>query len=281
MAIEAILIDGATDFGGEPPVVKETETGYAGRKMWYVNTLDEWEALNAPGVPQRNWPYSANMPNLKVVDRETRRIGGVPRGDGTLEGGWSLVIANYATPGLNGRLPTPEENSAFTELEVATSSFQLTYDLRLYPRPAGASIVLPAGAPTVATTAPINGGRGLAVPRGLVQARVVHYLPAAFDVPRDRLVRLSTLQALNDNDIKLPNVNQGGLSWAVGKGKAQYVSWRENLDRGVRRIEHVLNLAEDFLYQWVPEDAQGNALQQDPIITVQHFGMDFTGIWPE
>lgn len=282
MAIKAELINGKSpDLGAEPPMVEEGQSGYRGTRFYRVNTLDEYEALNAIGMPQVKpvpHPWSASWPNLVVVNRRTRVVGGVPLGDGTLEGGNTVVEVTYETPGLNGRLPAPEENLVYTELDVAVSTYQLAFDQRLVNP--SRDYVVPANVPLVASTAPINGGRGLAVPRGTVQARVVHYLSERPSDIRSRLVRLATYQGLNLGQVKLPRINQSTADWVLEPGQVQYVGFVEQVDRGVRRLIHTLNLAENFVYEWLPEDSNGNASQEDPVPVVVFPAFDFSGLWP-
>ena len=49
---------------------------------------------------------------------------------------------------------------------------------------------------------------------------------------------------------------------------------------GVRRLIHTLNLAENFVYEWLPEDSNGNASQEDPVPVVVFPAFDFSGLWP-
>ena len=277
MAIAGSLIDGDTNFGGEPPGILRTATGWTGRKMFLVNTLSEYLAVTAPGVPQLGQAYAQELPDLKVVSQATRRVGGLPRGDGSQEGGNTLVTCEYATPGAGGRLPVPEVGKAWTEIATATSSYQLMHDQRLVNP--DLEYVVPPNEPTVASTGAINSGRGVAVPTGTLRARVVMYYDAI--EPNWGLIsRLAMRQGVNRFQLKLPAVNQGTFDWVLEPGQVQYVGATPDLDRGVKRVIHELNVAEDFLYRWMPENAQGEPAQDEPVPTVLFPAFAFAGLWP-
>lgn len=283
MTIEAHLLRGKTNFGGDAPRLTENETGASGTRHYRINVMQEAKALDAIGFPKIGDPWDSGFTNLKVVSREVEQVGGIPYADGSGEGGWMLGKVEYATPGLNGRLPAPTDGDAFTLIRPNTTSINRRWDVRKSNSnlPAGWSFLTPtigAGEALHDLTTQIAGGKGTQISVGQTQATVIQYLPAE-SIDFTRLIRLQRFQAVNVAAVNLPRIYLSDASWTMAKGQLQYSAFEVEEDRGKIRLTHILNMAPDFFGRDQAEDENGDATGPTRV-HVDYAAAPFAGLWP-
>lgn len=253
----ASLITGRNDFGAEAPTIEELPTGVRGLRDYWCNTDDGFAALSSLGLPIKGEAWSIAAPNLKVVGRSVRYIGGTAL-PATQLNGVCVVRVVYETPGLNGRLPPPQPGDKYTLVVPSIASVPVFYDIRpLF-------------------NIPINNGRGATRSIGTTQARVVTYPDEAVDIIR--LVQLQREQFLNNSGISLPPTRYGGLTMNFGARELRYNMFEIGDNDGLLEVTHYLEMAPHHDVEWQQEDSEGNALP-NVFVSRVYDTASFDGLW--
>lgn len=264
----ALLITGRNDFGAEPETIDELPTGWRGLRDFWCNTDDSFAALNSLGLPIKGQPWNLAAPNLKVVSRSARFVGGTAD-TATLLGGVCVVRTVYETPGLNGRLPPPVIGDRHTIVVPSIASLSVYYDWRLETIQASPF------------TVPINNGRGTVKTIGTTQARVVTY-PASADVLR--LMTLQREQNLNNGPVSLPptRFSNGGAGLVLNFAAKQlrYAMFEIGDNAGLLELTQSLEMAPDHDVLWQREDKNGDAVAGLPPVRSEIYKpASFSGLW--
>lgn len=244
-----------------------------GQRHYLVNTDRTDLAVTASGVPARGDAWSAQHPDLVVVQvGPVVRLGGVP--DGLGEGAWSRVPVLYETPSAASFRPaTPDD--AYTELELAGGSQTVKYPIERTIR----------GQPNVFgnPNEPLNGGDGESIPVTTIRARVHTFWDAQTPLPVIAWLALcSPLPTLNDAPLRFPRVFGMPSRFTVGRGQARYMGFeRPEAIEGTAlvRVVHVVDLAESFLIEWQRRDQNRNAV--GPVFQDRFFEFrSLASLWP-
>lgn len=256
MAITAELL---TDKRWAPKLRRVGSTGYTGDRTYKVNTIDEYEALNAAGLPQYRDPWSVDLPNCKVVEVGPAQIwGGTPDVNG--ENAWCRIPVKYETPGLGGRIAPPEPGDKWSSFVEGTSQVQVFAEVNAAP---GAN--------------PINNGQGTPkdIANGVIRVFSYHELNAPPDFAR--MIQAKSKQLVNDAVLPVPGLFGTTFNLQFNQGEARYHDFTvENRD-GVLEVVHTLKVAPDHLYYGQIFDDKGVVVQSE-IAQIYEEG-DLSGLW--
>ena len=244
---------------GPPPRRRETGSGHWGERFFWVNTHDEDEALNASGTPQYGQAWSVAAPNLTVIERETKYIGGT---NNTTTGvnGVTVVRCTYETPGFSGRLPPPFEGLSFLEYEFEEQTTTQHYDIRFD----GTNFA-----------SPLANGDG--VPRQstqLIAAATYYRNPSTFN----RAALMNVLDTLNAQEFRLPPFYGFNIRDTVAVRGARMLAPRIGVKGGKLEIVFRLLLKPDHRAYAQIENARGQAVLTQ--IIEQYREADFRPFFP-
>lgn len=260
----ATKVRGKNDFGLRPERITREPTGWRGQRDFWINCDDPMAAANAPGLPRVNDAWSPDYPTLlcRSID-VTHHAGGSDRTTGT--GGVCIASCVYETAGLRGRIDPPELGKASTLVTRSTTQVQRYYDARLEALDPGF-----VGPPSPDLARPIGNGRGVAVDVGQQIYEVTWYpTEAQYAGLMRKLDELSTLKAVNSDEILLPPVLHTSVRYKLAPGQARYIEYRVEEARGgvpeegrsgLLALVQSIQAAPDFLYRWASEDEFGNAV---------------------
>lgn len=283
MAFIATYIDGPTDWGGQPEKIERTTSGSTGQRHYKINTRVVEEMLGAEGLPKIGDPWSPSLPGLKVVTQDFGVIGGVPDQVNDTRG-WGYCNVRYSTDGLAGSTPPVFPGYAYTLFRPAVSAVTALFDARRALEGASPPFEFVQGRATdlanPAMRAPMNNGRGVQVPVGSTQIIVVKYYSNVDAIDMARLLRLQRRQYVNLENVSTPPVQGGTQGFTFDKGELRFTSFDMDFDRGLTALAIYLEGAPDHLFDWSPEDQDGNSIDNvGPYANVLFPAEDFSGLW--
>ncbi len=239
------------------PEITEEPGGFRGVRHGWVDTGDITAALlSAAGAPRRGDSWDTLAPNL-IVQRRTATL---------WSGNLCLMRFEYATPGLGGGVL--EYPAAIGKpISVAAPSVSSVTAKKFIDASPG--------------QAPIAQGQGVPREVGLMDERVkVAYAMSNLSaVPWSRIRRLHTTNAVNKDNVVLPNYFGSGYAKAAEASTLRYRLVEFELQADLFVVTHVMASA-DVLGHWVTYqelDQDGNPVADvsGPIYPEENFA----GLW--
>lgn len=257
---------------GEPPRRRRNYDGEQGERYYWVDTHDADRALAAIGLPQIDDPWDPDTaPELKLVEQETRYIGGT---DNTVTGvgGVTSIRCIYETPGYHGRLPPPIDGRAYTQLVFEETSTTQYYDIRW-------DGVTPGG-----YARPIANGEGIPRESSRILAECTYFMnPVAGSLLMEAMIEI--IDRVNRDEFRLPAYIGTGIRRVVAPGVARMKGVRTGFIRDLMQITYTLALAGSPQPGVAPhhalaiiENALGEAVETQEIR--QYHEADFAPFFP-
>lgn len=277
----AELVDGPNDWGGQPPQLIETSSGWTGRQHWLIHTRDLDEADTAIALPRRGNSWSGARRGLRVSQRSLNIVGGAVDIDSQFKG-YCWCDVQYSTEGLGGSLPTPILGLKWSEFRPSVGTLQRKADARISAPPGVQFAPIPLDISSGfadGREVQINNGSGAQVAYGTMQIIVSKFIdPNSLEIAR--LNELQARQAVNAEEVVCPPLLNATRRWTFAPGQLRYVSFALTYDRTEFRIDHVLEMSRNHLFLWAPEDKDGNPIDGRPsYFNVLYPAMGFDGIW--
>lgn len=239
------------------PEITEEPGGFKAVRHGWIDTGDVTAALlSTIGMPSRGDPWEASTPNL-ILQRKTVRI-------------WSgevcLARFEYATPGLgDGVLDYPAKIGKPVSIAVpsTTNVTAKTFLIKIDPPPLGSPPGTPPGpgeSPVVTTDPLIAQGQGVPREAGLMDQRVkvAYSLANLIAIPWARIRRLHSTQAINSDDVVLPNYFGTGYAYAAAKKTLRYRSVEFETQADVFVVNHIMAEAVSHHVEYEDLDEDGN-----------------------
>jgi len=247
---------------------------WEGFRTYVVNTDLEDLVLEAEGLPAIGSSWSAKYPGLKVVSIRPACLGGADT-TGTGTGGITRVEVRYAEDGP-GAFARPQVDTAYTELDFSTETVLRRETLERFAATANGEDIDPSR--SVDSDSLINGGQGVGVQVPRLDARITHFRPINTTLPLASYLALTG--KVNAASITLPPVRGTLGRMPMAPGQVLYLGIENpEVSQGLLRVTHKVQLARDWLYRWMRENAKGEAVP--PVIIDRVYqSVAFGNLWP-
>jgi len=223
---------------------------------YLIDTDNYALAVTANGLPPIDTPYSAALPDLRVIGyRPVWRT--FKRGADATSTGRCVLRVRYETPGLTGRLNI-EAGRKWTEIVSATET-------------------ITAKATTDADPRTIAGGDGVGKDLGFCDLRIRTFHPTGYALPIGQLLDVMD-GTINDGPVSTPPLFGAASGLSFAKGQLHYrsveVDWRPG---EVLEVTHIVGMRRDWDAVWEVEDHEGQIVRIDrgPIYREADYG----GLW--
>lgn len=248
---------------GRAPVIVRERSGFRGRRIYRIDTVDEALAHEAFGLPLVGDAWSGEYSNLLCEGADIEYGHGGTAGNPS--SGWSYATVNYLTPGLNGSLPPPVAGQRWTRIVPLAETTTVYYRWDA------------AGNSNPFKRLPIANGQGVNKEAGKIEAHVYTYHSLA---GVDIIPFLHAAEGhVNSDTVVLPAIYGTGQVFVMQPGQVRYRTFEHDLKGSdVLELVHILAISPDHLARWIQEDADGKAY--GPEITDEIYEpIPMAGLW--
>lgn len=229
------------------------ERGRMKRRVFWVSTRDEFAALDAPGVPRMSDQLSSSYPEMVVINRAARPLGGINNAEGV--NGVSEIIVTYGSMDSQFAILPKEVQPPGVKHTVITfqnESVEIGID------------VDDNGNPRYNRSGPetFNAGRPATKLAGRMVAEIYDFKASTYQVPYPTLISIATDKALNKDQITLPPPIGTTTEIVLAPKQALYMGFRVEARPDALLIVHELAVAQNFDYKWAVIDGDAKVTSQ-------------------
>ena len=246
---------------GFAPEVEDSEDGTRITTNWEVYTDDAGAATNHELLPAMGSLYSDAYPLCQLRRKRCAYVSGRNNPDGGTYG-WCRVRLEYDTRSRRTRLEPlpfdPQEGLKYTIPRTGTNTVTRFFEY-VPPRP---GVTAPSQ-----QLLPVNNGQGMPVQDTTLSLTVVKYYTQAEFAAIDWWLRsFDFFGTVNHARQTLPKLMREGPELVIEPGQLLYLSIGEPQKvKELWEIRHELAWAQDHLFRWLPEDANGRAIPGTPL----------------